>query len=142
MASEIHHLVILIFIAIVAGLSGCLEDELLEIYSTPITSADGGDVSGIKNSSGEDCAADDQPTWDGTISRIISKRCDGSCHYHTGIIYDYDQVIAEWLADEALWEEYIKRGSEHFLPDEQEQETCLRWAEIGAPKSACEVTAE
>ncbi len=124
-------------------LSGCFEDEPLDVVlrgqqtANPMIPADLPD-SGVADDNDSDdnginvCNPNLEPTWETPINDMMQAQCT-SCHRETST---YD-AIQEWI-DNGNLQIFFEKGSEHFLTSGQEY--ALRWLEIGAPETDCDVT--
>lgn len=116
---------------------GCFGDDPLEIdfhenekkASSVISDTDENDA-GIDSA----CNPDWEPTWDDPINDIMQSQCT-SCHPETATY----ESIQGWVNDGQL-KTYCEKGATHYLLSGQEY--CLRWLEIGTPKSDCDVAAK
>ena len=79
------------------------------------------------------CNPEREPTWENPIDEMMQAQCY-RCHKEETADYESIQV---WV-DNGFLETYCLMGAGHFLTSGQEY--CLRWLEIGAPKTDCDVS--
>ena len=132
---NLKSLVILFSVTVFVMAAGsCMDDRLVDISYDKSEEDDNqlGDVNGVQTmGQGITCAEADEPTWESPIDTIMQQNCS-SCHVETS---GYDE-IAGWINSGQL-QVYFDMGAAHYLDDAAEQESCLRWLEIGAPESTC-----
>jgi len=76
------------------------------------------------------CNPCEEPTWENAINDIMMRRCV-RCHWECRSY----ETLMPWVEDGSL-EWYTEQG--HYISGE-DKATLLRWIEIGAPETDCDV---